>query len=96
LRFAGATGAPDQSNIDDSRDVGMAPLHDRTLDGQVLTFSVDVNGIIRDDQIGSVWNGFGNATKGELCGSQLRQKLAFRFFGFAWAALRPETRFHGE
>ncbi|MBZ0276612.1 MAG: DUF3179 domain-containing protein [Anaerolineae bacterium] len=90
----GATSALDQSVIDESRDVGMAALFDRELDGQVLTFSVDDSGVIRDDQTGSRWNVFGTAVEGALSGSQLHQELAFPHFWFAWAAFRPETRLY--
>lgn len=92
----GATSALDQANIDSSRDVGMAALYNRELDGQTLTFSVDTDGLIRDDQTGSAWNVFGTATDGELRGSQLQQKLAFPHFWFAWAAFRPETRIYSQ
>lgn len=91
----GATSALDQSSIDASRDVGMAALYRRELDGQILTFSVDAAGTIRDDQTGSAWNVFGTAVEGALLGSQLRQELAFPHFWFAWAAFRPETRIYG-
>ncbi|MBK8033626.1 MAG: DUF3179 domain-containing protein [Chloroflexi bacterium] len=91
----GATSALDQSNIDASRDVGMAALYRRELDGQILTFSIDAAGTIRDDQTGSAWNVFGTAVEGALLGSQLRQELAFPHFWFAWAAFRPETRIYG-
>jgi len=92
----GATSALDQSSIDASRDVGMAALFSRQLDGQTLTFSGDASGAIRDDQTGSVWNVFGTAVDGELSGNQLRQELAFPHFWFAWAAFRPETSIYGE
>jgi hypothetical protein len=92
----GATSALDQSSIDGSRDVGMAALFSRELEGQVLTFSVDSEGAIRDDQTGSAWNVFGTATDGPLVGSQLRQELAFPHFWFAWAAFRPDTQLYGQ
>jgi len=92
----GATSALDQSSIDASRDVGMAALFSRQLDGQTLTFNGDASGAIRDDQTGSVWNVFGMAVDGELSGNQLRQELAFPHFWFAWAAFRPETSIYGE
>jgi hypothetical protein len=92
----GATSALDQSSIDSSRDVGMAALFSRELDGQELTFSVDDSGVIRDDQTGSAWNVFGTATDGPLAGSQLRQELAFPHFWFAWAAFQPDTRLYGQ
>lgn len=90
----GAASALDQASIDNSRDVGMAALYNRELDGQTFTFSVDADGVIRDDQTGSAWNVFGTATDGELSGSQLQQELAFPHFWFAWAAFRPETRIY--
>lgn len=90
----GATSALDSSSIDSSRDVGMAALFRREVDGEVLTFSVDGD-VIRDDQTGSVWNVFGTAVEGELEGSQLRQELAAPHFWFAWAAFRPETAVYG-
>ncbi|MBK8035359.1 MAG: DUF3179 domain-containing protein [Chloroflexi bacterium] len=43
----GATSALDQSSIDASRDVGMAALYRRELDGQTLTFSADAAGAIQ-------------------------------------------------
>ncbi|MCK6578989.1 MAG: DUF3179 domain-containing protein [Anaerolineae bacterium] len=91
----GATSALDQSSIDASRDVGMAALYSRQLDDQTLTFSVDADGAIRDDQTGSAWNMFGTAVEGALNGSQLRQQFAFPHFWFAWAAFRPETSIYG-
>jgi hypothetical protein len=91
----GATSALDQSSIDDSRDVGMAALYNRTFEGQILTFRVDETGAIRDDQTGSAWNIFGTVIEGEMLGSQLKQEFAFPHFWFAWAAFRPDTRVYG-
>jgi hypothetical protein len=91
----GATSALDRSDIDSSEDVGMAALYDRTLDGRVLTFTRDADSVIHDEQTGSVWNVFGTATEGELAGQQLRQRLAFPHFWFAWAAFQPDTLIYG-
>jgi hypothetical protein len=91
----GATSALDQSSIDASRDVGMAGLFRRELDGQTLTFFVDDDGLIRDEQTGSTWNVFGLAIEGELEGSQLRAELTGPHFWFAWAAFKPETGLYG-
>jgi hypothetical protein len=90
----GATSALDQSDIDSSRDVGMAALYNRVLDGQLLTFQLASDGQITDDQTGSSWNIFGTAIDGELIGKQLKQELAFPHFWFAWVAFRPETRLY--
>ncbi len=91
----GSVSALDESTIDASRDVGMAALYNRELDGRVLDFGVDGAGAIRDDQTGSAWNIFGTATEGELSGSQLRQELAYPHFWFAWAAFQPDTGVYG-
>ena len=91
----GQTSALDASDINSSRDVGMAALYDRELEGQVLSFALDDEGRIVDEQTGTRWNVFGTALEGELAGSQLRQHLAFPHFWFAWAAFRPETRVYG-
>ena len=91
---SGAVSALDSAEIANSRDVGMAGLFERNLDGQTLTFSVN-NGAIVDDQTGSTWNVFGTATDGELAGSQLTQINAFPHFWFAWAAFHPETTVYG-
>lgn len=87
----GKASALDSADIDSSRDVGMAALYRREVDGQVLTFSISDVGVVTDDQTGSVWNVFGTAIEGELEGTQLRQELAAPHFWFAWAAFRPET-----
>ena len=92
----GQSSALDGWSIDDSRDVGMAALYDRELDGRRLSFALDEAGRIVDEQTGSEWNVFGTALSGELAGSQLRQHLAFPHFWFAWAAFRPETRVYGQ
>lgn len=90
----GTTSALDQADIDSSRDVGMAALYNRALDGQLLTFQLASDSQIIDDQTGSSWNIFGAAIAGELTGKQLKQELAFPHFWFAWAAFRPETRLY--
>lgn len=90
---SGATSALDDSNIDASRDVGMAMLFNATLDDVTYTFRYD-RGQILDDQTNSVWNVFGTAIEGELAGAQLRQELAAPHFWFAWAAFKPDTRIY--
>ncbi len=92
----GAASALHDRVIDVSKDVGMAALYDRTVDGQTLTFSLNDSGAVVDDQTGSTWNVFGTALSGELEGKQLRQHLAFPHFWFAWAAFRPETTIWGQ
>ncbi|MEO1289122.1 MAG: DUF3179 domain-containing (seleno)protein, partial [Chloroflexota bacterium] len=83
----------DTRNIDDGRDIGTASLFDRTLeDGTVLTFTWDAeNNVLVDDQTGSTWDLFGNATSGDLAGEQLRLLVAAPHYWFAWAAFHPDT-----
>ena len=92
----GSVSALDRASIDESKDVGMAGLFSRELNGQTLTFSVTDDGTITDDQTRSTWNVFGTATGGELQGSQLESYNAFPHFWFAWAAFQPETAIYGE
>lgn len=87
----GATSALDQRSIDQSRPVGSAAMYERQLNGRTLTFFLDEQGVIRDEQTNSAWNMFGRAVEGELAGTQLRQEIAGPFFWFAWAAFRPQT-----
>ena len=90
----GAVSALDAANIDQSRDVGMAALFDRQVDGQALTFKVE-DGSIVDRETGSAWNIFGSATSGDLAGTQLQPINAFPHFWFAWAAFYPDTLLYG-
>ena len=90
----GAFSALDASNIDQSRDVGMAALYDRHIDGRTLTFGVE-DGAIVDEETDSVWNIFGSAVAGDLAGTQLRALNAFPHFWFAWAAFYPDTALYG-
>lgn len=90
----GAFSALDAASIDLSRDVGMAGLFERTLDGETLSFRAEGDAIL-DEQTGSVWNVFGTAVAGELVGTQLRSINAFPHFWFAWAAFYPDTELYG-
>jgi hypothetical protein len=87
----GATSALDESEIDSSRDIGMAALFNRELDGQTLDFILSDSGEIVDEQTGSIWNVFGLCVEGELAGKQLWREIAGPHFWFAWAAFRPQT-----
>jgi len=91
---AGVVSALDDSEIDSSKDVGMATMFNRTLaSGDTLTFRYD-NGEFRDNETDSTWNIFGEAIAGELNGSTLTQLNAFPHFWFAWAAFYPDTKLH--
>ncbi len=90
----GSFSALDAASIDLSRDVGMAALFSRELDGRTLSFKA-VEGAIMDEETSSLWNIFGSATEGELAGAQLRSINAFPHFWFAWAAFYPDTEVYG-
>ena len=93
---AGAASALDRSDIDSSRDVGMALMFERQLDsGRTLSFFHDAGGFA-DYETGSRWNILGEAYEGPLAGSQLRQTHAATHFWFAWAAFHPDTLLDGE
>lgn len=92
----GKASALDRARIDDSRDVGMAALYRREVNGETLTFRRNGEGHIIDEQTGSEWNLFGLAINGELAGTQLQQELAAPHFWFAWAAFYPDTSIYGQ
>jgi hypothetical protein len=91
----GVVSALDKTTIDESRDIGTAALYNREFNGQVLTFFVDEQGVIRDEQTNSQWNVFGRAEAGDLADSQLTREIAGPHFWFAWAAFRPQTLVYG-
>ncbi len=90
----GQVSALDQGVIANSKEVGSATLYKPEVDGQTLTFSYD-DGVITDNETGSTWNIFGQATSGELEGSELEPLLSRVDFWFAWAAFQPETTVYG-
>ncbi len=92
---SGVASALGDSIIDQARDIGTAGMYEARLDGQLLEFSANDDGSFSDVQTGSSWNAFGEATAGELEGSQLNWIHAFPHFWFAWAAFHPETEVYG-
>ena len=86
----GTASALDASVIADARDVGSAAAFDAELDGRRLTFSA-ADGVIRDDETGSVWSISGRAIEGELAGASLTPLAHGNHFWFAWAAFKPGT-----
>lgn len=89
---AGAASALDQTDIDSSRDVGMALMFER---GRTLSFFHDGDDFV-DNETGSRWNILGEAYEGPLAGTQLRQTHASTHFWFAWAAFHPDTLLDGD
>jgi hypothetical protein len=87
----GATSALDAPRVAQSRDVGQAALYGRTVDGQQLSFRLNDSDEFIDEQTGSTWNIFGEATAGDLAGEQLPSYLCFPHFWFAWSSAHPRT-----
>lgn len=86
----GANSAHDRASVDASRDVGMAALFARMVNGQTLTFLWQEGRVI-DAETGSTWNIFGEATDGALKGAVLPALNATSCFWFAWAEYYPNT-----
>ena len=87
----GSRSALDGWRIADSREVGSTGIFERELEGQLLTFKADGNGFV-DEETGSLWNIFGQATAGPHLGKKLVPVAHANHFWFAWAAFRPDTR----
>ncbi|MCL4247309.1 MAG: DUF3179 domain-containing protein [Anaerolineae bacterium] len=92
---SGSASALGGASIDDSEDIGWAALYRREINGQILTFTNDVAGVIRDQETSTIWNAFGEAIEGELAGAQLERMIAAPHFWFAWAAFDVETIIYG-
>lgn len=86
----GTASALDASSIAESRDVGSAGVFDAELGGDILTFAVE-DGMIVDEQTGSVWNILGRAVEGPLSGETLTPVIHGNHFWFAWAVFKPDT-----
>jgi hypothetical protein len=86
----GAKSVQDNISVDQSREVGMAMLFGRTVNGRELTFRYE-DGAFLDDQTNSGWNIFGEAVSGELEGMMLIQYPVAPYFWFAWSANYPDT-----
>ena len=80
---AGATSALDARQIRDGKDVGAVAIFDRTLDGQLLSFSADGKGTFTDAGTQSTWNILGEAISGLLAGTRLTELVHFDHFWFA-------------
>ena len=86
----GTTSALDGGSIAESRDVGAAGVFNADLGGEALTF-VAQDGVIKDQQTGSVWDILGRAIEGPLAGERLTPVLHGNHFWFAWAVFKPDT-----
>ena len=87
--FWGATDtadALDTTSIAEAKAIGAGLAYERTVDGQVLTFTPVGDAAYRDNETGTVWNILGIAQKGPLAGQKLPPVIHANHFWFAWAA----------
>ncbi len=87
----GVASALDAGSVAAGRDVGSAAAFSRTLEGDILTFSVE-DGRILDDSTGSEWDLLGRAQSGPLEGLRLEPLISINHFWFSAVAFDPETR----
>ena len=88
--FDNGTESAFQSRSGDFAKSGSTTIFERTADGRALTFTA-ANGVIKDDETGSIWTKFGIATDGELAGTELKAVVHQAHFWFSWAAFSPDT-----
>jgi hypothetical protein len=62
-----------------------------TLDGRLLRFLPERDGLFKDWQTGSTWNLSGQAIGGPLKGRELQAVPHGNHFWFAWVVFKPET-----
>ncbi len=90
---AGTTSALDRRSIRDSQDIGATGVFDPRVDDRKLTFRAEGDTIV-DNETGSVWNIFGEATEGPLNGESLTRLVHGDHFWFAWGAFKPDTKIY--
>ena len=78
--------ALDARAIAEAQAIGSAVAYSPVLDGETLTFTANGDGTFTDDQSGSTWNIFGQATDGERAGAQLESIEHRNEFWFAFQA----------
>ena len=85
----------DKKIIKDSNTMLTAAAFDRKVNGNNLNFQLN-NDRIFDMQTQSEWNIFGQAVKGDLKGTKLRQVDKNVHFAFAWLAFFPNAEIINE
>ena len=91
----GSSSALDDQRVSGGVDVGATGVFSPVVADRSLTFSssTDADGevSITDTETGSTWSIFGEATGGELAGTQLDQLVHVDTFWFAWIAFHPDS-----
>lgn len=71
---------------------GLGIVFDRTIDGQVFTFSQNDEDTLIDNETKSVWDRFsGTAIEGDMEGQRLRRVKSTASFWFGWKDFHPNT-----
>ena len=83
----GMASALDTAIIEAGQDVGSAVAY--LSEGKIFFAK---NGVIYDEETGSIWSIFGEAIDGNLKGKMLTPVVSVNHFWFSWAAFKPETR----
>ena len=89
-------GAPDTADaldnqvIPEGQAIGAGVAYERTVDGQVLTFTPLDDNTYKDNETGTVWSILGVATEGPLAGQELTPVVHANHFWFAWAVFNPD------
>jgi len=89
----GVKSAMDQSEINESRDVGAVTVFSSKLNGQQLTFG-NSKGSFIDRETKSTWTIAGKCFDGPMLGQQLQAVVHGNHFAFAWLAAKPESRIY--
>ena len=80
-----------------SEDLSTARVFERTVDGRVLSFSLNTDEELVDAETGSRWNPVnGEALSGKLKGNMLQALISTYAVWFAWEHYRPDTTIRGE
>lgn len=87
---SGTASALGAEAIAEGQDVGATGVFIPVIDGETLTFTKESEDIV-DEQTGSSWNIFGEATAGRLTGEALEPVVHGNYFWFSWAAFKPDT-----
>ena len=73
-------------------ELNTAAAFSRTIDGKILTFHINIEGQLVDQETGSQWSmETGQALTGPLKGTRLQRLAAPLIFWFAWSDIYPQT-----
>jgi hypothetical protein len=88
---ADTADALDSGTIPEGVAIGTGVAYERTVDGQVLTFTANGDDTFTDAETRTTWNLLGIALDGELADSRLSIATHRNEFWFAWGAFFPES-----